>query len=109
MREVAARVKRSVRDVDVCGRYGGEEFVVILPQTPLEGAMLVAERIREAVKARPFELRGEQRSITVSMGVAVFPQHAGNEPRALIEAADEALYRSKEAGRDRVTPGGGKP
>ena len=105
LREVAARVKRSVRDVDVCGRYGGEEFIVLLPQTPLEGALLVAERIREAVKAKPFELRGEERRITVSLGVSVFPQHSDNG-RALIESADEALYKSKENGRDRVTPAG---
>ncbi len=102
LREVAARVKRSVRDVDVCGRYGGEEFMVLLPQTPLEGALLVAERIREAVKAKPFELRGEERRITVSLGVAVYPLHSDNG-RALIEASDEALYKSKENGRDRVT------
>jgi diguanylate cyclase (GGDEF)-like protein len=103
LREVAARVKRSVRDVDVCGRYGGEEFVVILPQTPLDGALLVAERIREAVKAKPFELRGDERTITVSLGVAVYPQHA-DQGQSLIEAADSALYRSKENGRDRVSP-----
>jgi diguanylate cyclase (GGDEF)-like protein len=106
LREVAARVKGSVRDVDVCGRYGGEEFVVLLPQTPLEGALLVAERIREAVKSRAFELRGDARIITVSLGVAVFPAHGGNG-RALIEAADAALYRAKEAGRDRVLPAEG--
>jgi diguanylate cyclase (GGDEF)-like protein len=95
-----------VRDVDVCGRYGGEEFVVLLPQTPLEGALLVAERIREAVKSKAFELRGDARIITVSLGVAVFPAHGGSG-RALIEAADAALYRAKEAGRDRVLPAEG--
>jgi diguanylate cyclase (GGDEF)-like protein len=105
LREVAARVKRSVRDVDVCGRYGGEEFMVLLPQTPLEGALLVAERIREAVKAKPFELRGDERQITVSLGVAVYPVHS-DHGRALIQAADDALYKSKENGRDRVTPAG---
>ncbi|HXB97819.1 MAG TPA: sensor domain-containing diguanylate cyclase [bacterium] len=108
LREVAAVLKRSVRDVDLCGRYGGEEFVVLLPQTPLDGARLVAERVREAVAARGFELRGERRVITVSLGVATSPEH-GAEARALIGAADEALYASKQAGRDRVTLAGGKP
>jgi diguanylate cyclase (GGDEF)-like protein len=106
LREAAAIVKRSVRDVDVCGRYGGEEFVVLLPQTPLEGARLVAERIREAVASRGFELRGEKRTVTVSLGVATAPAH-GTEARALIGAADEALYQSKQGGRDRVTLAGG--
>lgn len=105
LREVAAILRRSVRDVDICGRYGGEEFVVLLPQTPIEGAKLVAERIREAVRARSFELRGESKNVTVSLGVATAPGH-GTESKALISAADEALYRSKNEGRDRVTLAG---
>jgi diguanylate cyclase (GGDEF)-like protein len=108
LREVAARIKRCVRDVDVCGRYGGEEFVVMLPQTPQAGAQLVAERIREAVKGRSFEMRGEERNVTLSVGVSVFPDHAGDS-RALIEAADNALYRAKQGGRDRVEMAGGEP
>jgi len=106
LKEVAALVRRSVRDVDVCGRYGGEEFVVLLPLTPMDGALLVAERIREAVRSRPFDLRGESRQVTISLGVAVAPQH-GSQPRELIAAADEALYLSKKNGRDRVTCAGG--
>jgi diguanylate cyclase (GGDEF)-like protein len=105
LREVAAILRRSVRDVDICGRYGGEEFVVLLPQTPTEGARLVAERIREAVRARTFELRGESKRVTVSLGVATSPGH-GTQSKALIAAADEALYRSKNEGRDRVTLAG---
>lgn len=108
LKEVAAVVRRSVRDVDVCGRYGGEEFLVILPLTSLEGAVLVAERIRESVRAKPFELKGEQRQVTVSLGVAQAPVH-GNQPRELISAADDALYRSKQDGRDRVSAAEVKP
>jgi diguanylate cyclase (GGDEF)-like protein len=102
LREIAARVRKRVRDVDLCGRYGGEEFAILLPATDLKGARLVAERIREGVKAQPFELRGESRVVTVSLGVACYPDDAG-QPEALIQKADEALYRSKSAGRDRVT------
>jgi diguanylate cyclase (GGDEF)-like protein len=102
LRDVAAIVRRSVRDVDVCGRYGGEEFAVLLPQTDAKGAKLVAERIREAVRARPFELRGESRQVTISLGVATAPVQ-GKDTRSLLEAADEALYASKQGGRDRVT------
>jgi diguanylate cyclase (GGDEF)-like protein len=105
LRDVATLVRRNVRDVDVCARYGGEEFMVLLPQTDEKGAWLVAERIREAVKARPFELRGESRQVTVSLGVACAPEH-GAESRELIEAADTALYASKENGRDRSTVAG---
>jgi diguanylate cyclase (GGDEF)-like protein len=108
LKEVAALVKKSVRDVDVCGRYGGEEFVVLLPQTTLEGALVVAERIREAVRAKGFDLRGEARKVTVSLGVAEAPEH-GIQARELIAAADDALYHSKQNGRDRVTAFGAQP
>jgi diguanylate cyclase (GGDEF)-like protein len=102
LREIAQMVKKRVRDVDLCGRYGGEEFAVLLPATDLKGAKLVAERIREGVGREPFELRGESRRITVSLGISSFPGDA-QEMEDLIERADEALYRSKERGRDRVT------
>ena len=102
LREIAQMVKKKVRDVDLCGRYGGEEFAVLLPATDLKGAKLVAERIREGVRKEAFELRGEKRSITISLGISSFPEDA-REMEALIERADEALYRSKERGRDRVT------
>jgi diguanylate cyclase (GGDEF)-like protein len=108
LRDVAAMVKRSVRDVDVCGRYGGEEFVVLLPMTPMDGALLVAERIRETIRARLFDLRGESRQVTVSMGVAT-AMGQGTRAVELIAAADDALYHSKQNGRDRVTAAGGKP
>ncbi len=100
LREVAQILRRSVRDVDVCGRYGGEEFLVVLPNTPTDGALRVAERIREAVRSKPFPLRGEERRITVSMGVATAAPEARAEE--FIARADEALYRAKQGGRDRV-------
>jgi diguanylate cyclase (GGDEF)-like protein len=102
LREIASLVKKRVRDVDLCGRYGGEEFAVLLPATDIKGATLVAERIREGIRKETFELRGESRTITVSLGVSSFPGDA-TTMQALIERADEALYRSKENGRDRVT------
>jgi diguanylate cyclase (GGDEF)-like protein len=102
LREIAQLVKKRVRDVDLCGRYGGEEFAVLLPATDLKGAKLVGERIREGVRAEPFELRGEHKTITISLGVATCPQDA-THVEELIKKADEALYRSKEAGRDRLT------
>jgi len=96
-------LKASVRDVDLCGRYGGEEFVVVLPATSQAGAVKVAERIREAVAEHCFSLGGQEASrLTVSLGVASYPDDA-QDLEALIADADLALYRSKQGGRNRVS------
>ena len=98
--ELAGRIRAQVRDVDTLARYGGEEFVVILPETDEEGAVQAAERIRSAVRRRPFAEPGETPlDVTVSVGVAVFPLH-GSSSSALLRRADEALYTAKRAGRD---------
>ena len=98
--ELAGRVRGQVRDVDTVARYGGEEFVVILPETDEEGAVQAAERIRAAVRRRPFGDGDETPlEVTVSVGVAVFPVH-GAGSTALLRRADEALYNAKRAGRD---------
>jgi two-component system, cell cycle response regulator len=93
-------VRAQVRDVDTVARYGGEEFVVILPETDEEGAVLAAERIRAAVRRRPFGDAGETPlEVTVSVGVAVFPVH-GAASTSLLQRADQALYTAKREGRD---------
>ncbi len=92
-----ARVAReNVRAVDTVGRYGGEEFAVILPDTPCTEAAAVAERLRAALAALPL-----RRRVTASIGVACFPTH-GDTLRELIARADEALYAAKRRGKDRV-------
>ncbi|MDI9849574.1 PleD family two-component system response regulator [Rhodoblastus sp. 17X3] len=99
----AARVKRSVRGSDLMCRLGGEEFVVVMPDTNLATAELVAERIRSSVAGTPFPLEGSAQSIpiTVSIGLAESP---GVEiPAAFLKRADQALYLSKNSGRNRVT------
>ena len=104
--ELAERLRGLVRDVDTLARYGGEELVVVLPETDEPGAVRAAERICEAVRATPFGLPGEPAvPVTVSIGVAVFPGHAAT-PSALLRAADDALYAAKREGRDgwRVAP-----
>ena len=104
--ELAGRVRGQVRDVDTVARYGGEEFVVILPETDEEGAVQAAERIRAAVRRRPFGDAGETPlEVTVSVGVAVFPVH-GAGSTALLRRADEALYAAKAGGRDRAVLAG---
>ena len=88
--------------MDIAGRYGGEEFVIILPETNSSGAQLVGERIRSVVSKLPFMLpNGSEIGLTISIGIACFPNCAGNIEQ-LIERADAALYSAKEAGRNRV-------
>lgn len=89
-------MKGAVRKYDVPCRYGGEEFIVVLPSTEPEGAMVVAERLRRDTEA----MSVDGLKVTISLGVACYPQIAAATPEALVAAADAALYRSKEAGRN---------
>jgi diguanylate cyclase (GGDEF)-like protein len=101
LREFAAVLKETVRDIDLAARYGGEEFAVLLPQTELDGAERLAERLREAMAERRVSLvPGAAFSVTASFGVASFPD--APTPAALFAAADEALYRAKSAGKNCV-------
>jgi len=102
LKEFSARVKRNIRGVDLACRFGGEEFVVLMPDTDTSNAELVAERVREAIANKPFEI-GSQRplSVTVSVGVS-FNESGADTPETLIKRADVALYRAKREGRNRV-------
>ncbi|MBW2314532.1 MAG: diguanylate cyclase [Deltaproteobacteria bacterium] len=102
LRGVSEVLRQTLRAPDVSGRYGGEEILVILPQTELEGAVQVADRWRQAVEAATFRAPdGRSVGVTVSIGVAMFDlAHATAEE--LVAAADEALYRAKNQGRNRV-------
>jgi diguanylate cyclase (GGDEF)-like protein len=103
LRETSRLVGKLVRDVDVAGRYGGEEFAVLLPETGREGAASVAERIRCAVAQQSWE-RGpldEPIRMTISGGIAVYPEDGG-ELNDLFRQADAALYRAKATGKDRI-------
>jgi diguanylate cyclase (GGDEF)-like protein len=98
--EFASRVRAVVREVDLAFRQGGEEFVILLPETDVAGSLTAARRIGEAVRERPFfPAAVDPIRLTVSIGVAVFPRHAGSAAEVLA-AADEALYRAKALGRD---------
>lgn len=102
LRGVAAALTQTVRSFDIVARYGGEEFGVILPETTVESAMTVAERVRKAVAAYPFATNGAKPvKVTVSIGVATAPAN-GTTPGDLIRAADTALYVAKDTGRNRV-------
>jgi diguanylate cyclase (GGDEF)-like protein len=99
LQEFAARLLTVTRDGDVVGRWGGEEFIIIAPQTNVEQASTLGERVRAAVADRPVDLGDHSLSITVSIGCAV----GLGTPAELVERADIALYRSKTEGRNRVT------
>jgi two-component system, cell cycle response regulator len=106
--EVAERLRTEVREVDVVARYGGEEFAVILPESDSDGSGHTAERICRAMRARPFAVGDLELTVTVSIGVAVFPRH-GQSGGALVRAADEALYAAKAGGRDQWRTAAGQP
>ncbi len=105
LREFAMRIKRSIRGIDLACRYGGEEFVIVMPETDLAVAAMVAERLRRRIAADPFAIQGGTRSIpvTISIGIAGLRGKDDN-PAALVKRADQALYRAKRDGRNRVVP-----
>lgn len=96
----ASVCQKCIRTIDVLARYGGEEFVVILPETNAQDAVAVAERIRDATEKQSLAVFGQNRGITVSAGIASFPDHA-NTRHSLLLAADAALYSAKQRGRNR--------
>lgn len=102
LREFSARLKRNIRGIDLACRFGGEEFVVLMPDTDMAQAELVAERVRQSVAERSFEVDATRRlSVTVSVGVSLYETEA-DTPESLIKRADVALYRAKREGRNRV-------
>jgi len=103
LREVAKIIRRSVRVQDLVARYGGEELAVLMPETPMEQAAVVAERLRVAVAGAIFGWRGKEIRITASFGVVGTPTMPAQEPAELVRLADRALYRAKAQGRNRVS------
>jgi two-component system, cell cycle response regulator len=104
LHELASVLRDTFRSVDSVGRYGGEEFLAILPHTGRVECRLAAERIRKAVEGHAFRVGDRQVHITVSVGSASYPEVEVDSPDALIRVADRALYRAKEGGRNRVAP-----
>jgi diguanylate cyclase (GGDEF)-like protein len=104
LRHLAQILKAQMRDIDRVGRFGGEEFVVLMPGTAATEALSAAERLRDALLRRPWAWQGEQLTLTVSVGVAAWrgPQ---DQVDTLLKRADAALYRAKALGRDRFELG----
>ena len=102
LKQLGRLLLRLKRDVDIIGRYGGEEILAILPNTPLEGAKIFAEKVRENVVSFRFIYKGEEVPVTLSAGVASSSEF--DNQKQLLEAADKRLYEAKNAGRNRVMP-----
>ena len=102
LREVARRLTSQLRAYDRLGRYGGEEFLVLLPQTSPDQVEAIVERIRHSVADAPFDTPSGPIPVTISLGVASWPEPTTHDLDQLIHAADECLYESKEAGRNQA-------
>lgn len=100
LKHVAGRIQAAVRDFDMVGRFGGEEFVIIMTNTHMKLAEVIAERIRKGVMDTPLHLKELSIPVTISIGVAMLRE--GERKEALIERADKAMYEAKKMGRNRV-------
>jgi diguanylate cyclase (GGDEF)-like protein len=100
--EMAQLLLRNLREVDIVARYGGDEFVVVLPQTSVPITRKIVERVQESLRKNEFlKEDGLRLKLSASFGIAGFPEHAKNKTD-LIRLADQAMYRAKETGRDRI-------
>jgi diguanylate cyclase len=97
---IASVLRKRIRGSDFIARFGGEEFVLLVPDTPLAAGAKLAEALRAAIEACPFHFKGEPLTVTVSMGMTAFKP--GERSELVLKRADEALYRAKNAGRNRV-------
>jgi two-component system cell cycle response regulator len=105
LREFALRIRKVIRNIDLACRYGGEEFVIVMPETDMAVATIVAERLRRRIATEPFVIQQGARSldVTISIGIAALSD-AGDNAAAILKRADQALYRAKRDGRNRVVP-----
>ena len=100
--EAYRRMAKAMRPYDMIGRYGGEEFLIVLPGCDEPGALHFCERLRGQLADAPIAYKGEEISVTVSVGAVVREHNESDDCQALLQAADQALYRAKRGGRNRV-------
>ena len=101
IRRFCDAIRASIRTTDIVGRYGGDELLVLMPEAVLDDALIVAERILRRLAGVPFTAEGQTMTLTASLGVAAYPEHA-RDKEGLLRAADYALYQAKTLGRSRV-------
>jgi diguanylate cyclase (GGDEF)-like protein len=101
LKKIGIIFKESLRNVDYASRYGGDEFIFLLPEVGLGGAFEVADRLRERAAAETLCSETERVPVTLSIGLAAFPEH-GETLEAIVASADSALYHAKRSGRNRV-------
>jgi two-component system, cell cycle response regulator len=101
LKETARRIADCVRTYDTVGRYGGEEFLAVVPSSDANGALKLAERIRQSIAAAPISTDKGEVQLTLSCGVAVSTANSTLDPDTLLRLADDALYRAKSKGRNR--------
>jgi len=104
LREFAIRIKKSIRGIDLACRYGGEEFVVVMPETDMAVATMVAERLRRRIASEPFPIQQGARTIEVTISIGIAALERDEDAAAVFKRADQALYRAKRDGRNRVVP-----
>jgi diguanylate cyclase (GGDEF)-like protein len=102
LKHIAEILTSSIREVDVCARFGGDEFALLLPHTPLDKALIVVERIRGNLLALRATWPGPAALVSISAGIASTMENWMKDPADLLDAADRALYRAKRLGRDRI-------
>jgi two-component system, cell cycle response regulator len=104
LREFALRIRKSIRGIDLACRYGGEEFVVVMPETDVGVATMVAERLRRRIASEPFAIQQGARAVQVTISIGIAGVTDGESAASAIKRADQALYRAKRDGRNRVVP-----
>jgi two-component system cell cycle response regulator len=104
LREFAVRIRKSIRGIDLACRHGGEEFVVVMPETDLAVATMVAERLRRRIASEPFQIEGGARAIEVTISIGIAALSTADSAASVLKRADQALYRAKRDGRNRVVP-----
>jgi two-component system cell cycle response regulator len=102
LREFANRISANVRGIDLACRYGGEEFVVAMPDTDVDFAYAIAERLRKSVETTPFEISRAPGALNVTISIGIAVSMSDDNSEKLLHRADQALYRAKREGRNRV-------
>lgn len=101
LKEVSKTIRENIRQIDLVGRFGGEEFTIVLAETDKKEAWFAAERIRKAIEDKRVRVYDEELRVTISAGISAFPGD-GHDPQVLIDRADEAMYVAKQSGRNKV-------